>query len=195
MRYFVFLLLLMALLIGCQISKKSANQQSASPEQNKTGKKFSQVPLKVDYVLPTVGISSYTLITDDLEAHRKDAEAIMLRKKDMPLAMQKHDAALFDSFLARNFVSRGEHEFLQRDEYIQDRVSATWMISDVQYENLVLQFYGETALLTYRNIVKEKDEKGVTTTWLFTWADTWVKEDGVWKVAAIYVIDSKQIAE
>jgi hypothetical protein len=185
----------MALLIGCQTSKKSANQQSASPEQNKTGKKFSQVPLKVDYVIPTVGISSYTLITDDLEAHRKDAEAIMLRKKDMPLAMQKHDAALFDSFLARNFVSRGEHEFLQRDEYIQDRVSATWMISDVQYENLVLQFYGETALLTYRNIVKEKDEKGVPTTWLFTWADTWVKEDGVWKVAAIYVIDSKQIAE
>jgi len=58
MRYFVFLLLLMALLIGCQISKKSANQQSASPEQNKTGKKFSQVPLKLDYVLPTVGISS-----------------------------------------------------------------------------------------------------------------------------------------
>ncbi len=195
MKYFVFLLLLIALLIGCQTSEKSANQQSASPGQNKTSKKFSQVPLKVDYVIPTVGISNYTLITDDLESHRKDAEAIMLRKKDMPLAMQKHDAALFDSFLARNFVSRGEHEFLQREEYIQDRVKATWMISDVQYENLVLQFFGETALLTYRNIVKEKDEKGVPTTWLYTWADTWVKEDGEWKAAAIYVIDSKQIAE
>ena len=63
---------------------------------------------------------------------------------------------------------------------------------DARYENLVLQFFGETALLTYRNIVKEKDEKGVPTTWLYTWADVWVKENGEWKVAAIYVIDSKK---
>jgi ketosteroid isomerase-like protein len=195
MRYFAVLLLWTILLTGCQTGGKSVNQQSDTPKQNETGKKFSQVPLKVNYVIPNVGISNYTLITDDVEAHRKDAEAIMLRKKDMPLAMQKHDAALFNSFLARNFIARGEHEFLTREEYIQDRVNATWSISDVQYENLVLQFFGETTLLTYRNIVKEKDEKGVPSTWLYTWADIWIKEDGEWKVAAIYVIDSKKSAE
>ena len=31
-------------------------------------------------------------------------------------------------------------------------------------------------------------------TWVNTWADVWVKEDGEWKVAAIYVIDSKKLA-
>ena len=179
--------------LGCQANEKFANRPSESSQHGRGGKKFSQVTLKVDYAIPTIGISEYTLITDDVEAHRKDAEAIMLRKKDMPLAMQKHDASLFNSWLARNFVSRGEAEFLTREEYIQDRVNAAWSISDVQYENLVLQFFGETAVLTYRNSVKGKDEKGIPETWLFTWADTWVKEDGEWKVAAIYIIDSKKL--
>jgi len=40
--------------------------------------------------------------------------------------------------------------------------------------------------------VKEKDEKGVPKTWYFTWADIWVREDGQWKVAAIYAIDAKK---
>ncbi len=83
----------------------------------------------------------------------------MLRKKDMPLAVQRHVAALFNSWCARDFISRGEHEFLGgREEYIDDDVNATWNVLDARYENLVLQFFGENALLTYRNIVKEKDE-------------------------------------
>src|SRR6266496_1951892 len=80
---------------GCQTNKQS-NQQTDSSKQKGSAKKSSQVVLKVDYVIPTVFISEYTLITDDLEAQRKDAEAVMRRKKDMPLAMQKHDAALFN---------------------------------------------------------------------------------------------------
>lgn len=176
-----------------QTNRQSPNTRAASLEPSRTGKRFSQVVLKVDYVLPTVHISEYSLVTDNLEAQRKDAEAIMQRKKDMPLAMQKHDAALFNSWLGRDFIARGEDEFRGREEYIQNRVNAKWSISDVRYENLVLQFFGETALLTYRNIVKEKDEKGVPITWYFTWADIWVKEDGQWKVAAIYVIDANKV--
>src|SRR6266704_2559884 len=88
----------LAVYSGCQTNKKSATQPTDSSKQGVAGKKFSQVVLKVNYVVPTVGISEYTLITDDLEAQRKDAEAIMLRKKDMPLAVQRHDAALFNSW-------------------------------------------------------------------------------------------------
>jgi hypothetical protein len=192
MKYFALVLLWIILFTGCQVNEKTARQQSDSTKQTGTAKKYSQVNLKVDYVIPTVGISNYSLITDDVEAHRKDAEAIMLRKKDMPLAMQKHDASLFNSFLARDFISRGEHEFLEREDYIRDRVNALWTISDVQYENLVLQFFGGTAVLTYRNIVKEKDEKGIPVTWLYTWADIWVKEDGEWKVGGIHLIGERK---
>jgi hypothetical protein len=191
MKYFALVLLGIILFTGCQVNEKTPRQQSDSTKQTGTAKRYSQAVLKVDYGIPTVGISNYTLITDDVEAHRKDAEAIMLRKKDMPLAMQKHDASLFNSFLARDFISRGENEFLEREDYIRDRVNALWTISDVQYENLVLQFFGENAVLTYRNIVKEKDEKGIPVTWLYTWADIWVKEDGEWKVGAFVLVHRK----
>ena len=183
----------LAIYSGCQTNKNAATQQTNLSKPKGPSKKFSQVVLKVNYVIPTVGISEYTLITDDLEGQRKDAEAIMLRKKDMPLAVQRHDVALFNSWCARDFIAPGEHEFLgSREEYIQDHVNAAWNVLDARYENLVLQCFGETALLTYRNIVKETDEKGVPTTWLYTWADVWVKEDSEWKVGAIYVIASKK---
>ncbi len=67
-----------------------------------------------------------------------------------------------------------------------------WIISDVQYENLVLQFFGEIAVLTYRNTVKEKDAMGLPKTWHYTWADVWVKEDGEWKIKAGYGIHGKE---
>jgi ketosteroid isomerase-like protein len=116
----------------------------------------------------------------------------MRAKVIVPLAMQKHDAALFDSILAKGFTGRGENEFLEREAYIQNRVKGKWMISDVQYENMALQFFGEIALLTYRNIVKEKDKMGMPQTWHYTWADIWTKEDGRWKVKAFHAIHGKE---
>ena len=52
---------------------------------------------------PTVGIKEYTLTTDDLEAQRADAEAIMQVKIEVPCAMQTKDPARFDRVLARKF--------------------------------------------------------------------------------------------
>ena len=98
--------------------------------------------------------------------------------------MQKHDSALFEDLITEDFTAQGETEFFNRQAFIQDRVNGKWMISDVQYENLVLQFFGEVGILTYRNIVKELDEKGMPLTWHFTWADVWIKEEGKWKIKA-----------
>jgi ketosteroid isomerase-like protein len=108
------------------------------------------------------------------------------------LPCKRHDAALFDSILARDFVAHGEEEFFNREEFIKNRVGGKWLISDIQYENLVLQFFGEIAVLTYRNTVKEKDAMGLPKTWHYTWADVWVKEDGDWKVKAGYGIHGKE---
>lgn len=192
MKYFAFVLLWIILFTGCQVSEKTARQQSDSTKQPGTAKRYSQIILKVDYVIPTVGISNYTLITDDVEAHRKDAEAIMRVKKDWPLAMQTKDEALFNRILARNFTFRAEDEFYERMNYIRDRVQSPVTVETAQYENLVLQFFGEGAVLTYRNIVKGKDDRGEAETWLYTWADIFVKEDGEWKIGASHLIGGRK---
>ncbi len=175
---------------GCRTDEKSANRQSNSPEQNGIGKRFSQVTVKEETNNPNIGIGSYTLITDNAAAHRADAETVMQLKKNYPLAMQTKDAALFNRILARDFTFRGENEFFGREDYIRDRVQASQTVTSAQYENLVLQFVGEVGVLTYRNVVKNKDASGnPNDTEYMTWADIYVKENGGWKIGAVHLID------
>lgn len=184
MKYLIFSLLLIIILIGCQANENSVTSEPAVTKHKAESKKYIQVTRKIDNNIPSIGISNYNLITDDLGRDSTESDALIRAKVIIPLAMQKHDAALFDSVLAKDFTAQGEGQFFEREAFIQNRVNGKWMISDVQYENLVLQFFGEIALLTYRNIVKEKDKMGMPQTWHFTWADIWVKEDGRWKVKA-----------
>ena len=107
----------------------------------------------------------------------------------LPLAMQQHDLKLFDSILTKDFIYQGEENFFNRNEYIQDRVHAKWMISDVQYENLVIQFFEDYGILTYRNKVKEKDEFGKDQLYLWFWTDIWIKENGSWKLKNLRAIN------
>ena len=192
MRYFAFSLLWAIFLTGCQVSEKTANQQSNLSKQTEVSKTVSQVIIKEETGNPNIVISSYTLITDNAEAHRADAEAVMRVKKNFPLAVMTKDRALFERILARNFVFRGEGEngLLRREDYINNRVQSTGAIELVQYENTVLQFFGEIAVITYRNVLRNKDASGQPDdTEYISWADVYVKEDGEWKIGAAHIID------
>jgi hypothetical protein len=192
MRHFAFPILLAIFLTGCQGDEKNGSQQSNLSKQTEVSRKSSQVIIKEETGNPKISISSYTLITDNAEAHRSDAEAVMQIKKNFPLAVMTKDRALFEQILARNFVFRGEGEngLLLREDYINDRVQSQGAIELVQYENMVLQFFGEIAVITYRNVLKNKDASGQPDdTEYISWADVYVKEDGEWKIGAAHVID------
>jgi hypothetical protein len=192
MKYFAFSLFWIIFLIGCQANQKNVDRQSNLTKQTEVSEKLSQVSFKEESGNPKIVISSYTLIADDAEARRADAEAVMRVKKNFPLAVTTKDRALFERILARNFVFRGEGEngLLLREDYINDRVKATGAIELVQYENMVLQFFGEIAVITYRNVLKNKDASGQPDdTEYISWADVYIKEDGEWKISAAHVID------
>jgi hypothetical protein len=188
MKYFIAAFASLLAILGCNNPKEPliVNQDT---KQDTTIKKYSQVNFKIDLHTPTVGITNYTLISNDLARDSSNAREIIHAKVFLPLAMQRHDASLFDSVLAKDFISQGEDEFFNRKEYIQDRVNGKWMISDVQYENLVLEFFGDWAMLTYRNRVKEKDEFGKENLFLWFWSDIWIKENGRWKIRVLRAIN------
>jgi Domain of unknown function (DUF4440) len=189
MKYFI--LLLAALSMSCRAEEKAPARQPDSAETGEAGRTYSQVSLTEDSPYPNVGISTYTLITDNVEARRGDAEVIMRRKIEWPRAMQTKDEALFNRILARGFTFRGEQEFYNREDYIRDRVGNDEAVASAHYENLALQFFGEVAVLTYRNTVKIKDASGKPETLHMTWADILVREDGEWKIGASHLIDSR----
>jgi ketosteroid isomerase-like protein len=190
MRYFALALIGTIFLSGCQGSEGIVSKQSNPSNQTEVSKKFSQVTINEETNNPNIGISSYTLITDNVQAHRADAKAIMQVKINFPLAMQTKDEALFNRILAKDFTFRGEDEFYGREDYIRDRVGNNEVVASAQYENLVLQFIAHNiALLTYRNTIKIKDADGKPQTLNMSWADTYVKEDGDWKIGVVHLID------
>ena len=185
MKYLASTVLLIITFISCnQNENDSAKNNSVD-----TGNKYVQVKYTIDINAPTVGIKSYTLITNNLEKDSSEARQLINAKVILPLAMQKHDEKLFDSSLATDFIYQGEEAFFNRTEYIHDRVTAKWMISDVQFENLVLQFFNGYGVLTYRNKVKEKDEFGKDQLYTWFWTDIWIKEDGRWKIKNLRAIN------
>lgn len=64
-------------------------------------------------------------------------------------------------------------------------------VGSAQYENVVLQLFGEMAVSTYRNVVQLKDPSGRPETLYMSWASVYVKEGGEWRVGAVNLIDKK----
>lgn len=174
---------------GCDSNKTTSDKQVVNGTSQLMQDKYIQVKLKTNLNTPTARIDTLTLITNNIQNDTANAQALIRAKVILPLAMQKHDEVLFDSVLAKEFIYQGEEAFFNRQEYIHDRVTAKWNITDVQYQNVVLEFYDDIAVLSYRNIVKEIDEFGKPQTYVWFWTDIWVKENNRWKLKVLRAIN------
>ncbi|MEO6542207.1 MAG: nuclear transport factor 2 family protein [Ferruginibacter sp.] len=188
MKYLFISFVSFSFTIGCN-NAKDTSTGSQDAKLDTTIEKYSQVNFKIDLHTPTVGITNYTLVSNDIARDSSNAREIVQAKVILPLAMQKHDPKLFDSTLANGFVYRGEEALFNRIEYIQDRVNAKWMISDARYENMVIQFIDNYGILTYRNKITEKDEFGKDRLYLWFWTDIWVIEGGRWKLKVLQALN------
>lgn len=142
---------------------------------------------------PTVDIKKYTLVGNGNEDRKQDAEQILALKRKWPLVMQSPNRIGFDTILSLNFTFNGDGHLLNREDYITDRTKASdWEITHVKYDNLTLQFFGNTALLTYRNrVTNENINTGEVEIEYISWADIYVLENDKWKIGASHVIDVK----
>jgi Domain of unknown function (DUF4440) len=171
----------------CAVRRSIAQRQ---PEQLK-GNAPSQVTLTTRSQYPQVRLGKYTLICDDdCERKRAEAEAVMRVKVELPRAVQTKEPNRFERILARDFVFRAEDQFYGRADYIRARVNNKDTVMTADFDNVVLHFVADMALLTYRNTVV-MEPGGPEHTVRMTWADILIKEDGQWKFRAVYLIDSK----
>ena len=153
---------------------------------------YQQLNLPVEQRVPGVDLRSYTLITNNPEADRREAAAIMEVQISWPRAMQTKDAALFDRILSRHFTFReADGRFYERDAYIRDRVARPETVASARYENVVLQIFGEIAVLTCRNVVAGTDAGGKRETWHLSWGGVFAQEDGQWKIRASYLVSER----
>lgn len=177
--YFVFFSL--SILISC----------NSSEIPKALGNDYKQILILENNTTPTVDIKGYVLITNNPIKDSAESKEVLKVKRNFPLAMQKRDSLLFEQILSANFTFRADDEFFNRQDYILNRIHGTWTIDTVRFENLALQFFGNVAILTYKNSLKGTDDNGRPDLEKYTWADVYGKENGVWKILSVHCIDSK----
>ncbi len=178
----------LGIIIGISLFWVSCEKKNASS----SNRDFQKVLIVESNTSPTVDIKNFTLITNNRDLDSINAIKILQLKRSFPMAMQKKDRKLFESILADSFTFHAENQFFARKaDYINDRVNSTWTIDTVRYQNLVLQLFGETAVLTYRNVLKGTDNSGKPDIEYYDWADIYVKENGNWKIGGVHEIESR----
>lgn len=95
-------------------------------------------------------------------------------------AVQEHDRERLDGILAREFSVVGAIGDLGREEWLE-RVAGPYAIEDFTYEEIDVEVYGDTAVLTsrYRQTAR-LDGRDLSGSYLVT--DVWVRRDGRWQV-------------
>lgn len=181
--FIVILILSLLFILGCDTKLDKNNSKSTFEQQ------FISTPDSL--ALTTIIIPGLTLITDNYEKEKSDALEILQLKHKFPLAMQTKSKEIFEEIFAVDFVFRADDEFFNREDYINDRINGTWEIDTVKYQNLALQFFGDKAVLTYKNILDGTDDYGKPNIEYYSWADIYVRENGDWKILSCFTIDSR----
>ena len=181
---------LIALIIGISLISLSCEERTII----NSNKNYQKVIITERNITPTVDIKNFTLITNNRAHDSVNARQILKLKRSFPLAMQNKDRSLFESILSDSFTFNGETQFFaNKEDYINDRVNSSWTIDLIKYQNLVLQFFGETAVLSYRNSIDGTDSAGKPDIEYYDWADIYVKENGTWKIKSVHEIEGRVV--
>ncbi|MBX3244580.1 MAG: nuclear transport factor 2 family protein [Acidobacteria bacterium] len=181
-------------LSGCNdVGPKDQQKENISTTSTPASVAFTAEEIIEENKTPTVDIAKYTLVSSAGEKRKEDAAKVLQLKRRWPLAMQSLDKNEFESILARDFTFTDAGKMMNREEYISDRTTEdAWKITHVVYDNMTLQFFGEVAVLSYRNrVTNDHSKTKEREIEIIHWVDVYKKESNEWKLAAAQVVDFK----
>lgn len=183
------ILIIGVILFSISCSNNKATKENVEASSNDSLSLITVVPFNDSSA--TIEMDKYFLVKHKNENLEAAANEVMYVKRRWPQAMQSLDRNEFESILSEEFTFVGGGQLLNREEYIQHRTTPSeWKITHVQYHDLTLQFFGEKALLSYRNVVtNENMNNGDVEVEKISWSDVFVKENDQWKIGGTHVID------
>lgn len=122
-------------------------------------------------------------LSAEQEAARREIFEIY---RQYDIAQTNHDAAFFENIETENWVmTRDDGEVLTRSQAIAEM--KTWL-KGITYrtEDIWVQFYGETAIVTSRKTEAYPGEARQDST---PWLDIWQKRDGRWRIISTTLVD------
>src|SRR4051812_9779879 len=113
-----------------------------------------------------------------------DEQSVKRIEREMVAGVLKGNASVFEKHLADSYVFTGPDGIvMNKTENIAPLKSGELKFESSKYDDMKVQLYGNTAIVTYRSTDKGT-YKGSDLTGQYRWTDVFVKRDGRWQVAA-----------
>lgn len=124
------------------------------------------------------------------------AEAILQIEQDIMAAIKGQDTAALEPMLADEFVYR-THFGAEADkaEFLKSIASFPMKILSLRGEELNVNIYGETAVITGVQIAEAQPPEGETEESAVAFTDVFVRRDGRWLMVLAYGVELPSEAE
>jgi len=113
-----------------------------------------------------------------------DEQSVKRIEQEMVAAVLKGNASVFEKHLAAAYIFTGPDGIvMNKTENIAPIKSGELKFESSKYDDMKVQLYGNTAIVTYQSTDKGT-YKGSDLSGQYRWTDVFVKRDGRWQVAA-----------
>jgi ketosteroid isomerase-like protein len=124
----------------------------------------------------------------------KTQEAILQVEKEIFTAVKNQDTKTLEGILTDDFVYRSPgNQEVAREDFLKLSASFPFKIVSVWGEEMKVNVYGNTAVLTGLQLAKTLDSDGKEKTSAVMFTDVFVKRKGKWMLSLAHAVDLPQI--
>lgn len=125
----------------------------------------------------------------DVRQPGRTVQAILRLEKEIMAHIRAKDTRALERLLTADFVYRTPGAELSRADFLKGIASVPGQITSVAGEELRVNVYGETAILTGVQRARVRADDGSEQEGLNAFTDVFVKQKGRWRLALAYGID------
>jgi len=132
----------------------------------------------------------------DSEKLPQTRQAILKVEEEIFTAVKNQDAGALERILTDNFVYRSPgNQEVDKEDFLKLSASFPYKIVSIWGEEMKVNVYGNTAVLTGLQFAKTQRGDGKEETSAVMFTDVFVKQKGKWMLSLAHAVDLPQIPE
>lgn len=144
--------------------------------------------------MPTSDQTSNAASDTPPEEQTQTRQAILQVEEEVFTAVKNQDTKTLEGILTHDFVYRSPgNQEIAKEDFLKLSASFPFKIVSVWGEEMRVNIYGETAVLTGLQIAKTLDDKGKEKTSAVMFTDVFVKRDGKWMLSLAHAVDLPRV--
>ena len=129
-------------------------------------------------------------MSDPTASKNHDSESILQLERDIMTAIKGKDAPALEPLLTDDFVYRTHFGAeANKSEFLKSIASFPVEILSIRGEELKVNIYGETAILTGVQIAEARPPEGIPEESAVAFTDVFVRREGRWLMALAYGVE------